>query len=371
MKIGMFSNSARTDRQVPHEDFDSDLAEIIVGDRLGFEEVWISEHLGSVFKGAMTAPELLIAKAAGLTERIRLGTAVRLLPLFHPFDVATQAAVNDNLSNGRYNLGVGAGFPLPENYARRGLDIGERVPRTLESFEFLQRCFTSTEPFDFDGEFFTARNVCVAPRPMQHPLPVSVASSSEMLRVAGAGGHGLLLGHFEPVRRARRSIADYVAHAERANVADPHRNIRLARLIMVADDAREAEAAMRAWVEEDLRQRRAWVAGGIAPNPFSAVAEEGETIDDMHFDLLAERGAFSIGTPDEVARDLTVLYDDVGGFGTLLYVTGKDMGTWAQRQRSLELFAAEVAPRLPTPEANAAEAALAGNARPATIRGGR
>jgi hypothetical protein len=97
-----------------------------------------------------------------------------------------------------------------------------------------------------------------------------------------------------------------------------------------------------------LRQRRAWVAGGVAPNPFKGEAEEGETIDDMHFDLLAERGAFSIGTPDDVTRGLTALYGDVGGFGTLLYVTGKDMGTWEQRQRSLELFATEVAPRLPS-----------------------
>lgn len=348
MKLGMFSNSARTARQIPHEDYDADLAEIVLGDRIGFEEAWISEHLGSVFEGAMTAPELLIAKAAGLTERIRLGSAVRLLPLFSPFDVATQAAVNDNLTHGRYNLGVGSGFPLPENYTRRGIDVGERVPRTLESFEFLRRCFSATEPFDFDGEFFTARNVWVTPQPMQDPLPICVASSGDMLRVAADGGHGLLLGHFDPVAKAARSIGEYVDHAEAANVANPRANVRLARLIFVADDADAAEATMRAWVDEDLRLRKAWAAGGVAPNPFIAVAEEGETIDDMHFDLLKDRGAFSIGTPDDVVRDLTRLYDDVGGFGTLLYVTGKDIGTWEQRQRSIELFATEVAPHLPS-----------------------
>src|SRR5436190_226444 len=136
MKFGLFSNSGRLNRPA-WENFEEDLQEIIVGDRVGMEEVWISEHLGAPIPNLMPSPELLIAKASGLTERIRLGCGVRLLPLFHPFDVATQAAVNDQLTKGRYNFGFGQGFPNAHNMERIGLDPSERLARALESVDFI------------------------------------------------------------------------------------------------------------------------------------------------------------------------------------------------------------------------------------------
>ena len=85
-RFGQFSNSARTEPQTRF--YTEDLAEIVLGDELGYHEVWISEHTGSPLPGVMTVPELLIAKASGLTSRIRLGSAVRLLPLFHPTSIS-------------------------------------------------------------------------------------------------------------------------------------------------------------------------------------------------------------------------------------------------------------------------------------------
>ena len=67
---------------------------------------------------------------------------------------------------------------------------------------------------------------------------------------------------------------------------------------------------------------------------------------DLTFEKLIDRGFFICGDPDTVYDGIKSLYDEVGGFGTLLLITGKDWGTLEQRTRSMERFMAEVAPRL-------------------------
>ena len=177
----------------------------------------------------MPAPELLIAKASAVTEQIRLGAGVRLLPLYHPFDVATQAAVNDQLLRGRYNLGVGTGFAGVPNMERRGLPAAERIPRTLEAVEFIVRCFASEEPFDFDGEFYRGDAVSLLPRPYQRPHPpIAVAEGTAMSELAAARGYGILFGHWSTVAQLRPKLDAFVAAAQaagvvRSAVADPPR----------------------------------------------------------------------------------------------------------------------------------------------------
>src|SRR5437867_4208278 len=101
MDFGIFSNGKRRDKSAA-EGYDDDLAEIMVADECGFQQAWISEHIGLSRAATLPAPELMIAKASAMTERIRLGVAVRLLPLYHPVDVATMAATCDHLTKGRY-----------------------------------------------------------------------------------------------------------------------------------------------------------------------------------------------------------------------------------------------------------------------------
>lgn len=341
MDIGLFSNSSRFN-QVPWEDYEADLQEIVIADEVGFAEVWISEHLGSPLRGAMPVPELLIAKASAVTEQIRLGAGVRLLPLYHPFDVATQAAVNDQLLRGRYNLGIGTGFAGVPNMERRGLPVAERIPRTLEAVEFIVRCFESEEPFDFDGRFYRGEAVSLLPRPYQSPHPpIAVAEGSAMSELAAARGYGILFGHWSTLAQLRPKFDAFAAAARSAGVADPRSLIRLARMIHVAEDRATAIAETREGYTRELAMRRRFNPGLIA-----GYLGAGETVDDLSVDSLRERGAYILGDPDDVANELAELAAALGGFGTLLLVGGKDVSSAEGRARSMRLFASEVAPRL-------------------------
>ena len=112
MQIGLFSNGERLN-QIAKATYDEDLAEVILADELGVEEAWISEH-GTFIRyqapDQLPCAELFICKATALTKQIRMGPGIRPLPYFHPLQVATDAAVCDHLTNGRYMAGFGVGL---------------------------------------------------------------------------------------------------------------------------------------------------------------------------------------------------------------------------------------------------------------------
>ena len=88
MKFGLFSNNRRPQRTLG-DAWEEDIFEIVTADRLGFDEVWISEH--------QTPAELIIAKAAALTKNIRMGSGVRPLGYHHPIRIALEANAMDHV----------------------------------------------------------------------------------------------------------------------------------------------------------------------------------------------------------------------------------------------------------------------------------
>src|ERR1700754_1324403 len=113
MQIGLFSNGNRNNA-LAKTSYDEDLHEIILADRLGISEAWISEHgtfLAFQRPDPLPSADLFICKAAALTKQIRMGPGIRPLPFFHPLQVATDCAVCDHLTDGRYMAGCGVGLP--------------------------------------------------------------------------------------------------------------------------------------------------------------------------------------------------------------------------------------------------------------------
>lgn len=176
-------------------------------DRLGFESVWIPEHLvlpvamgGSPHPGESHPPVppttpvfdawAYLAYLAGLTIRVRLGTFVYNLGLRHPFSAARAVQTVDVVSGGRVELGVGAGW-LAEEWQAAGLDFATRGARLEEALEVCRRLWS--EPVvEHHGRFFDFGPVAFEPKPVQQPHPpVHVGGVSEVaLRRAVSVGDG-------------------------------------------------------------------------------------------------------------------------------------------------------------------------------------
>src|SRR5262249_24098928 len=181
---------------------------------LGFESVWVPEHL--VFPAQIVSrypyakdgmppinpatplldPLIVLTQIAARTERIRLGTNIYILPLRHPLQTARMAMTLDLLSHGRLELGVGVGW-LAEEFAAADVDFETRGGRTRECVRVLKALWTESEP-EFHGRYFSFGPVKFEPKPVQKPHPPLIfggETDAALKRAAALGDGWYGVGH--------------------------------------------------------------------------------------------------------------------------------------------------------------------------------
>jgi alkanesulfonate monooxygenase SsuD/methylene tetrahydromethanopterin reductase-like flavin-dependent oxidoreductase (luciferase family) len=342
MDLGIFSNGQRHNT-IAADSYDEDMFEIVAADQLGYREVWISEHIGVHRIDTQPAPELFICAAAERTEQIKLGVAVRVLSLYHPIDVATQASACDHITRGRYKFGFGPGTKGDLQLRQRGFTVEERYPRMLEALDLIIKCWTTTEPFDYEGHFYRGKDINVLPKPYQKPYPsMAMASTAAAnIQLAGERGYEFFMSQFENGQTLHAMVQKYLSSAKASGVSAPLSKLGVARNIYVSDSVTQAKAELRETASldiEDIRTHFPFLLEHHLP-PSGDLA-------DVNFDQLIDAGMFIVGDPDTVYTRIKQLYDDSGGFGLLMVVQGKDWGTRDNRVRSMRLMKEEVGPRL-------------------------
>lgn len=157
----------------PNEDaarIDQQIDQVCYAEKLGFSDVWLTEHYftgESVYNDALT----FAAALAMRTERVRIGFAVVQMPFHHPVRLATQLALLDNLSKGRIDVGIGKGTIYNEyEFVGHGLRSDDSRARMEEALEILQRAWKES-PMRFDGEYYQVDVPAIRPRPVQQPAP--------------------------------------------------------------------------------------------------------------------------------------------------------------------------------------------------------
>jgi alkanesulfonate monooxygenase SsuD/methylene tetrahydromethanopterin reductase-like flavin-dependent oxidoreductase (luciferase family) len=355
VRFGIFSNGKRHGKPAS-QGYDDDIAEILVAEECGFHEAWISEHIGVHRPATLPAPELLIAKAAALTKEIKFGVGVRLLPLYHPIDVAATAATLDHLTKGRYLFGFGGGGPT-SGMEQRGLDRRDRHAMMMESLQLIIRCWTATEPFDYEGRFYRGERIWVLPKPFQQPYPpMAVASGSdEFLELAGREGYSVFNSHFDSPENFNKKARLYLDAAAAAGRTRDRRKLTMIRQIYCADSVQEALDDLREGADHELEEDIRFFGDRHLRNFMPPSGR----LEDVSFDQLAAKGWFILGTPNEVCAQLRDLWERSGGFGTLLLTMGRDWSTPEKVARSMRLFAEHVAPRLASLEPAGETAAAA------------
>jgi alkanesulfonate monooxygenase SsuD/methylene tetrahydromethanopterin reductase-like flavin-dependent oxidoreductase (luciferase family) len=176
MRFGFFDQLPCASGFSEHQRYRDILAQIELGDGLGFDTVWLGEiHFSRSFS-ILADPLMVLGAAAQRTTRIRLGTAVTLLPLHNPIKIAEEAATADILSDGRLEFGVGRGVAY--QYRGFGIPQEESRERFEEALDFMLQAW-SNESFSFEGKHFRARDLSIVPRPVQSPHPpVRIAANS-------------------------------------------------------------------------------------------------------------------------------------------------------------------------------------------------
>jgi natural product biosynthesis luciferase-like monooxygenase protein len=179
-------------------------------DRLGFHQVWVTEHHFHEYGGTIPDPATFLSAVAGRTSKIRLGIAIVILPLHNPIEIAESYAMVDVISGGRLNFGVGRGTPA--ELEQFGIGYEDSVLRLREGTAVIQQGW-SGEVVNFAGNVFDYHDVQILPKPVQRPYPpfwVAASRSDDTYRWAGEKGfHLLTLPYMYEPAILRNSIEHY------------------------------------------------------------------------------------------------------------------------------------------------------------------
>jgi alkanesulfonate monooxygenase SsuD/methylene tetrahydromethanopterin reductase-like flavin-dependent oxidoreductase (luciferase family) len=315
---------------------------MIDAEKLGFDSVWVGEeHFYSL--GICPSPPLFLAALARATTRLRLGTAVSVLPLEHPLRKAEDFAMLDILSGGRLNVGVGKGV-YPKHFEGLRVSMQDLRARYEEALEILERAWTQ-ERFSYEGQFWQIPEISLSPKPLQKPHPplYRAISSPEAFEPAGAKGHGaLFVPWLSPAPRLKEGIARYRA----ALRAHGHQTVPpsvFVFFLFVDQDYRQALAEARETTGRyvELGLRAIFPAGLPAhPPPDDPLRGFWDRVTSMA-DHLEERAI--IGTPRDCRRRLAEVREEWGieHIAFYLHAGARDI---TRARQGLELFASEVMP---------------------------
>lgn len=137
---------------------------------LGFGSIFITDHLLAArqfYSVSFLEPISTLSLVAGVTNRVKLGTSVMVLPIREPVLLAKQLATLQFLSNNRLILGAGIGWYPPE-YAATGVRKSDRGPRTDEVLDIVM-ALTDGKSFSYQGKFYQFEDVLIEPRPTERP----------------------------------------------------------------------------------------------------------------------------------------------------------------------------------------------------------
>lgn len=169
MEFGVFILAQqRGYHQSSKQVINNSIEQTVVAEQAGFDTAWYAEHHFNNYS-LSPSPLMTVAHAAAKTSRIRLGTAVCILPLYHPARFLAEVGFVDTVSNGRLELGVGSGYQEFE-FERFGVQIAESGAIFNEFLDLIPKGLTQ-KIFEHDGEFLKMPPSSIAVRCLQDPMP--------------------------------------------------------------------------------------------------------------------------------------------------------------------------------------------------------
>ena len=347
MEFGMFHEFQCPPGASAAEAFAQSFEQVDAAERWGLDAMWLAELHFAPERSVLASPLILAAAIAQRTTRMKIGTAVQVLPLCHPLRLAEEVATIDQISQGRLIFGVGrSGFA--HTYATYGVDYGESRERFAETLEILKLAFKE-ERFSYSGKYFTFDNVRLAPKSLQQPWPeIRIAAASpDTFPAIGAQGHPIFvaartgnLSELAPLVKSYRDAWKEAGHPGKGEVF-----LRVPVYVADTDEAareepRESIMHLLRYIGERLAAS-ATASGAREIENRAARGQKNLTID--YVEVLRER--MIVGTPDRVVDRLKGLQEELGLDGILAELNPGSRIPHEKVMTALRLLCEDVMPK--------------------------
>ncbi|HVC55254.1 MAG TPA: LLM class flavin-dependent oxidoreductase [Stellaceae bacterium] len=346
-EFGMFHEFQRTGGASDEQAFTTSFEQIDAAERWGLDAMWLAEIHVAPERSVCSAPLTLASAIAARTKRMKIGTAVQVLPLCHPLRLAEEVATVDQISHGRLIFGIGrSGFP--RTYEAYGVPYGESRERFAETLEILKQAWTEPS-LSYHGKYYSFDNVKVTPRPYQKPWPEIrvAANSADTFPQIAKLGHAVFvavrlgtLEELEPNITAYRQAWKEAGHPGEGKVF-------LRAPVYVADTdqaARDEPEESIMYFYRYLGERLEDSATRSGVRQVEDRAARGRRLQSISYeDALREK--LIVGSPERVTDRLMGLKQTLGLDGILCEMNCGTKIPHAQVMRSLQLLCEKVSPR--------------------------
>jgi alkanesulfonate monooxygenase SsuD/methylene tetrahydromethanopterin reductase-like flavin-dependent oxidoreductase (luciferase family) len=346
MKLAIWSTTTPRENSTHPEMFRRQLEEVELAERIGIDQIWFFEHHLSP-TAPVPSPNLLIAAAARTTRRIRFGSMVNILPFRHPLLVAEEAAMLDNLTNGRLDMGLGRGLRPPE-FDAFGVDQQQSREMFLESFEIICRVWAD-ENFVHHGRYWTVqKDAPLSPPLVQRPHPPFLVSAQSVESLRWAAQHDIPFAQIDSMVDQARHDAALYREVQTAHGHRPAPRLYLMREIYLADSddhARaEAEPYLRQYWELWNRYTQ-FTRGGRLPDSYDFWRRQAPMLHAMDFDEIVASDMVLLGGPATVADAILRLAGRLDLMGLAMIFKLGAM-PYDMVERSMTAFGEQVVPRI-------------------------
>ena len=339
MKFGIGLFGMQTHPELPYshpELYNNALDQVKLAEEANFDSAWISEH-HFLEDGYCPSPAVLAGAMAAVTSKIRIGSSGIILPLHNPLKVAEDAAVVDNISNGRFDLGVVLGY-RKEEFEGMGVPMSQRPSRMDEGIEVLEKAL-SGEAFTYEGKRHKFENATLTTKPVQNPIPLYIGAFEEpAIRRAGRYGYPLLIGPGRTVNMVRDTLAYYNDEAKKVGWSTDDIEHILLRETFVSPDRDKAIEGGNNFI---ISMYKFYFTLGVK---MFVRGQQLKDIDDPLFEHLAEE-RFIIGTPEDCIKEIEMYRDELG----INYISCRMVFPQASHEiisNCIETFGKEVIPNI-------------------------
>ena len=373
MEFGVFHQFPSLPGRSDADTFAEAFEQIDAAEELGLDVIWLSELHFDPQRSVLSAPLSIASAIAARTRRIKIGTAVQVLPLCHPLRLAEEGATVDQISRGRLIFGVGRSG-LPRTYEDYGVSYAESRARFAEALEIVEQAW-SQPAVNYDGKYYSFHNIAVTPKPYQQPYPpIRIAAASpDTYPAVGARGLPILINarlgtfsEFAPAVREYReaykaafvnprlgsfsefapAVREYREAYEAAGYPGKGRvYLRVPTYLAETEDRAHAEpqeSLMHFIGEAIARLKDSMSRPGT--RAIEGRAQRLQRLENLTYDE-ALQGQVLIGTPASVIERLRDLQDELGLDGILAELNTGGLIPHAKVMSAMRLLCAEVMPR--------------------------